>query len=223
LSKARRPHHSDDQDWHIYFLFFRRLLPQDATLAVSATRPAFCLLAFATLSTCAGLSSAQIQKPAPSPNPARLNATRPESRQLDFWIGDWDVTIDEKKKIGSSKIESIVGGYGILENYSQPDGYHGKSLNFFDSVLGKWRQTWVDSLGNMSEFVGEYKDGAMRLEGETHRKDGTKILRRMTLSKLEGDRVRQYSERSTDKGKTWSIAYDYIYLRRSASPAPAVP
>jgi hypothetical protein len=136
----------------------------------------------------------------------------PESRQLDFWIGNWDVTTDGKTKIGSSRIESIVGGCVILENYSQA-GFEGKSFNFFDSVLGKWRQTWVDSFGGVCEFTGQYRDGAMRSEGETHRRDGQTILRRMTLSKLDANRVRQYSEKSTDGGETWSVAYDYIYVR----------
>jgi len=140
-------------------------------------------------------------------------ASRPEYKQFDFWIGEWEVKSGERT-VGTSSIQKIVGGCIIFENYSQADGYQGKSLNFFDASLGKWRQTWVDRMGNVSEFSGEFKDTAMHLEGETHRADGTKILRRMTLFNLGPERVRQYSERSVDDGKTWSIAYDFTYFRK---------
>ena len=48
----------------------------------------------------------------------------------------------------------------IYENYSQADGYSGKSFNFYDQALKKWRQTWVDAGGNVTDLVGELKDGA---------------------------------------------------------------
>jgi L-ascorbate metabolism protein UlaG (beta-lactamase superfamily) len=144
----------------------------------------------------------------------------PQYKQFDFWIGEWDVTA-EGRKVADSSIQRIVGGCVIYENYEQPDGYLGKSFNFFDAHLGKWRQTWVDAGGNMSEFAGEYKDGAMRYEGETHRQSGAKVMRRMIVYDLGPDRVRQYSELSTDGGKTWGVAYDFIYVRKNVRPADA--
>lgn len=149
-------------------------------------------------------------------------ATKSECRQLDFWIGEWDVATPDGKKVAVSRIQLGVGQCVVLENYSDPSGYEGKSINFFDSRLGKWRQTWADSAGGVSEFTGELKDGAMQLEGETHRADGEKVLRKMRISKMTDNRVRQYSELSTDDGKTWSVAYDLTYLRRvrSAEPSP---
>ena len=156
---------------------------------------------------------AQNQTPpasAPRNNPCRA---KPEYKQFDFWVGEWDVT-ERGEKIATSSVQRIVGDCIIFENYFQADGYTGKSFNFYDPTLGKWRQTWVDGSGNVSEFVGEYKENAMRFEGESHRQDGQKILRRMTLFNLGADRVRQYSERSVDGGKTWSSNYDFIYVRR---------
>jgi hypothetical protein len=138
----------------------------------------------------------------------------PEYRQFDFWVGEWDVT-DHGKKIAESSIQRIVGQCIIFENYSEPPDYAGKSFNFYDASLRKWRQTWVDSNGGVSEFTGGFQDGAMRLEGETHRANGKRVLRRMVLSPLERGRVRQYSERSLDEGKTWGVAYDYVYVPRA--------
>lgn len=145
--------------------------------------------------------------------PATPCESVPEHRQFDYWIGEWNVT-NQNEKIADSSIQRIVGGCVIYENYSQADGYTGKSFNFYDSNLKKWRQTWVDATGNVSEFAGEFKDGAMHYEGESHLKNGSRVLRKMIVYNLSPDRVRQYSERSIDGGKTWTIAYDFTYERK---------
>ncbi len=137
----------------------------------------------------------------------------PQHKQFDFWVGEWEVT-SNGQVIATSSIQRIIDSCVIFENYLQKDGYNGKSFNFYDSVLGKWRQTWVDGTGTVGEFVGEYKDRALQYEGESHRKDGRKILRKMVFSSLGADKVRQYSEASSDGGKTWKAAFDLIYIRK---------
>src|SRR5437868_2975434 len=111
--------------------------------------------------------------------------SRPESRQFDFWVGEWSVTSDGQP-VATSRIEKAASGCVILESYAQADGYSGKSINFYDPFLGKWRQTWADSAGNASEFSGSYADKQMRFEGETHRGD-KRVLRKMTFFDLGGD------------------------------------
>jgi hypothetical protein len=135
--------------------------------------------------------------------PAKESArcTGAEQRQLDFWLGDWDVRSGDEI-VATSRIELASGGCVVREGYAQKDGYSGTSLSFHDPVTGKWRQTWVDSTGSVGEFIGEFRDGAMRFTGETHRADGTRIYRKMALSR-EGDAVRQASEASRD-GASWS-------------------
>lgn len=137
-----------------------------------------------------------------------------EYRQFDFWLGNWAVR-NGAKTIASSRIERGPGGCTIEEQYIQEDGYSGKSTSFYDAVLGQWRQTWVDAEGNIGEFAGSFRDGAMRFDGETHTRDGRRILRRLTLSAESTDRVRQYSEASNDGGITWHPHYDFLYFRRA--------
>jgi len=38
----------------------------------------------------------------------------PESRQFDFWLGEWAVTNPAGKLAGTSRIESIAAGAGLL-------------------------------------------------------------------------------------------------------------
>jgi len=160
------------------------------------------LTAVLGLSACAALAQG-------APSSPCLEKT--EWQQLDFWLGDWEVRA-QGKAIARSRIEKSTDGCVVHEHYVQGD-YSGKSINFFDPVLRHWRQAWVDNSGNVSEFSGEYREGAMRFEGVTHRSTGQRVLRRMTLFNLEHGEVRQFSEQSLDDGKSWSVGYDFQYLR----------
>lgn len=147
---------------------------------------------------------------------ARPCAFQPEYRQFDFWVGEWDVTA-LGQVAGTSSIQSIVDGCVILENWTGAGGITGKSFNFYDSSLGKWRQVWVGSGGGVLDFFGEYRDGQMRYTGETAGPNGTKILQRLTFFNLSPERVRQLWEQSSDGGKTWTVTFDGAYARRKTA------
>jgi hypothetical protein len=152
--------------------------------------------------------------------PAPPCESQPEHRELDFWLGEWTV-LGDGKPIAVSRIGKAAAGCVVTESYEQADGFSGKSINFYDPLLRKWRQTWAESTGNASEFSGAFRDKAMRFEGETHRAGGPAVLRRMTLFDLGNGEVRQLSERSLDGGRTWGPHYDFRYVRRTArQPAP---
>jgi tetratricopeptide (TPR) repeat protein len=153
-------------------------------------------------------------------NPCMFQA---EHRQFDFWVGEWTVQNAQGQQVGTSSIQRIENGCVILENWTAGPNATGKSINFYDATLKKWRQTWADSVGGVSEFAGEFKDGAMRYEGESHAPTGAKILRRLTFFNLNADRVRQFSEASTDAGKTWSVNYDFTYLRKHVATFDVLP
>src|SRR5258706_15592706 len=97
---------------------------------------------------------------------AAAPCSSPAQRELDFWLGEWEVR-SGNETVAASRIESVQQGCVIRETYVQKDGYSGTSLSFHDPVLKRWRQTWVDSTGSVGEFSGEFSDGAMRFAGET--------------------------------------------------------
>lgn len=145
---------------------------------------------------------------------AKPCAARPEYRQLDFWIGDWDVQgTAQQQAAGTSSIQLILGDCVIFENWTGASGTNGKSFSFFNNATGRWQQTWVDDKGGLLEFFGEYKEGAMHFTATTMTK-GQKVLQRMTLFNLSREQMRQLGQQSTDDGKTWSVMYDLTYSRR---------
>lgn len=152
---------------------------------------------------------------------ARPCAHAPEYRQLDFWLGDWDVT-SSGAVAGESHVERMLNECVVYENWSGAAGVTGKSFNLWDSTTKEWRQTWVDSTGTLTEFHGQLVDGNMiyRAQGLVPGPDGklAPTHQRMTFFDRKGT-VRQLGETSTDGGKTWSISYDLLYTRKPESPA----
>ena len=138
-----------------------------------------------------------------------------QNRQLDFWVGEWDVFNPQGQKVGTSVIERVSVGCAILENWSAGvGGGSGKSLNFYDPRVSKWFQHWMGGDGTPQQYSGVFKDNAMRYESEGVMPDGKKIMRRLTFFNLDAGTVRQLAEDSPDEGKTWRVLYDFKYVRR---------
>jgi hypothetical protein len=142
--------------------------------------------------------------------------SRPEHRQFDFWVGEWDVTTPNGRKAGTNRIWPIDGGCALREEWQGTSGSTGTSLNIFDAAAGRWHQTWVGNDGLLLQLNGGMKDGSMELTGSTAGASGARTLHRIRWTPLGGQpaRVRQLWESSTDGGRTWSVAFDGTYTRK---------
>jgi Tetratricopeptide repeat len=148
---------------------------------------------------------------------------QPESRQFDFWIGEWDVypsqaPSGQAPKIGENKVERISEGCGLLENWKSPSD-NGKSINYYDRSTAKWYQYWIGSRGESLRYEGSFQENSMSFTGDSMGKDGKKILNRLTFFKINENTVRQFAEVSTDEGKTWTVSYDFRYEKRADKTA----
>lgn len=152
----------------------------------------------------------------PGQQVAKPCTTRSESRQFDFWIGEWEVRNPKGQVAGSNSVQLILGDCVIAENWTGARGGSGKSFNFYDAGTGKWHQLWVDDRGGVLRLAGEYRDGAMRFEGETPAPNGQKTLERLTFTPMPDGRVRQFWEQSAD-GKTWKVVFDGTYIKKDDS------
>jgi hypothetical protein len=136
--------------------------------------------------------------------------------QLDFWIGHWDTFETDPAGgplIAHTRVEPIAQGCAIHELYEQTDGLIGDSILSYDPVRKQWQQTWVTNRGSLMVLWGTFKNGALVLEGEAHLRDGKSVMQRITWqTKDEG--VRESAVLSTDGGKTWTPAFDVLFLKR---------
>lgn len=139
---------------------------------------------------------------------------RPEARQLDFWLGDWVCRTPAGTIVGKNTIVVTNRDCVILERWSDAQGETGMSFNVYNAAKGLWQQTWMSGAGQIAEFSGEFRDGAMRLEGYREGPNGELIPARLTLTPSGPETVRQVGENSPDGGLTWNVIYEYIYSRK---------
>src|SRR6185312_4371705 len=131
-------------------------------------------------------------------------------------LGEWNVTTPDGKPAGTSRIESIANGYGLLENWTgdpAAGGGNGKSLNCYNASSGKWQQFWVGSGGGVLELSGGFADGKMVLSG-SHVVRGQKLIERISWTPNTDGTVRQFWEQSRDDGKTWQAIFDGLYRKK---------
>jgi hypothetical protein len=147
--------------------------------------------------------------------------SRPEYRQFDFWIGEWEAFGVKGQKAGDSKISLMLDSCTILEEWTSTSvqnglRYAGKSYNMYNATQKRWQQYWVDNTGNITEyFNGHYEPGKMIVQTDNIKiNDSTSLIQKMTFYNLEPDKVRQHGENSSDGGKTWVTSFDLEYRRK---------
>jgi hypothetical protein len=157
--------------------------------------------------------AAAVPSPAPLTSP---HCSAAEYHQLDFWIGDWDTFETDAPggpSIARARVEPIAQGCAIHELYEQADGLVGDSILSYDPVRKQWQQTWVTNRGSIMVLWGNFKDGALILEGEAHLPDGKSVMQRITWE-AQDNGVRESAVLSNDGGKTWTPAFDVVFLKR---------
>lgn len=136
-------------------------------------------------------------------------------RQLDFWVGSWDVYDRSGNRAGQSRIERILGDCVVLESWKGSG--EGKSWNTWNPARKRWEQSWVDSSATPVFFTGQLEDGVMVYHSDQPQPDGKPYERRLTFTPLPGHRVRQLSRGTADGGRTWTTEYDLIYVPQGAA------
>lgn len=140
----------------------------------------------------------------------------PQARQLDFWVGHWDVQVSGQS-VGTNVIERLEEGCLIMENWSGRGGSTGRSMNFFNPSTNKWRQSYISNNEVIWEMSGEFKDGVMLLEGEMYAPGSAPVMVRVKFYNLSPDHMRHTQDNSTDGGKTWTNVWDSTYIRQKES------
>jgi hypothetical protein len=140
----------------------------------------------------------------------------PESRQFDFWVGEWEVTDSAGRvPMGSSRVVIEELGCVVHENWTGQGGGTGQSFNFYQRRTGKWEQMWVSSAGSYLHLIGGLEGRTMVLQAEIPAPNGTgTVLSQLRWSPEPDGRVRQLWRQSRDGGQTWTVAFDGWYRRK---------
>ena len=167
------------------------------------------------------MGNGRAQRSGNASSPANAPCSEPEQKQLEFWVGEWELTWPGNQSgeegHGTNSIRRVMDGCVVEENFFGGDSMHlrGMSLSTFDSKAHKWKQTWVDNEGGYLDFVGEFKDGQMILAREARGKDGSRVLQRMVFKNIGAKELDWSWERSLDGGKSWQVVWPIHYRRKT--------
>jgi hypothetical protein len=177
----------------------------------------------AALSQTAPAQPAAPAKPATPPaTPEPPPCSAPELHQLDFWVGDWDLTHrarvardkDEwQDGTGTNSVRKILDGCVVEEHFEdKKEGFRGQSVSTYDPMHHQWLQTWVDNSGAYLPFTGGFENGRMILSqpAKIGGKDG---IKRMVFHDIKPDSFDWDWENTIDGGKTWVTMWKIHYTR----------
>jgi hypothetical protein len=140
----------------------------------------------------------------------------PESRQMDFWIGEWDAEYVQGgvKAKSRNRVTKVLDGCAIFEEFTGAPGIalDGRSYSVFDRAAGQWKQTWVDNSGAYLDFVGGEVDGNRAFTREFQRQ-GKTVRQRMVFTHVTRDAFKWLWQRSDDLGATWKTTWEIDYRR----------
>jgi hypothetical protein len=160
----------------------------------------------------ASAAAAQAQAQAQPGSPCRATDV---SRNLDFWVGDWDVYVG-RELAGRDIVQRILDGCAVTEKWDGGPGDNGMSLFAFDARKDLWTQNWITNNSSLPggikvKVLRAHAAGTTTFQGEIEGKSGAVYYDRTILTALPAGRVHQEIQVSRD-GVTWRTAFDAIYI-----------
>lgn len=154
-----------------------------------------------------------------------------ESRQFDFWVGEWDVnlrTIQEdaswKDTLRSeARIYPILDGKAVLELWNA-EHIKGFSLRYFDVAKSKW-VLWLNWPGRnrsgSSSLEGEFRHGRGEFTSNSTDAEGKETIQVYSFNDITPTSLRWDDSYSTDGGRTWAHQWIMEFSRQADVPTLA--
>ena len=125
---------------------------------------------------------------------------------VDPFLGDWEeftVTADSEVLVGTLQTSKSPDGCTITQQFVSADGsFSYQSFGYVEPSSGMWRETYVFSNGNKSEYqwFRQGSDIVMRRTGGTKKLD---YLHQLRLTNIQDDSYEVIEEHSFDSGLSW--------------------
>lgn len=169
--------------------------------------------ALVAMALAAGLLAAAVVAAQSQP---QYGCNSPESRQLDFWLGEWDLAYtgpNGQPARSRNRITKTLDGCAVLEEFAGAPGtkLDGRSYSAYDRLAKRWKQTWVDNTASYLDFEGATVDGDMAFVRSVTR-DGKTSHQRMVFRDVKPDSLKWLWQSSPD-GKAWTTQWEIDYKR----------
>ena len=162
---------------------------------------------------------------------------RPEAKQFDFLIGQWELEVHPKADSLMAKIHGAPQLTGIWKAWRAFDGFgvddeiriidkSGNPVGFshamraYSSAESGWLVVSLDVYrGRLTESKGQLQDADIVLNGKGTDPEGKPVLTRARYSKITADSFHLQNDRSADNGATWDEAVLVIDAKRVGAAA----
>jgi hypothetical protein len=144
----------------------------------------------------------------------------PEASQLDFWVGDWNLTWSDSLH-GTNHIEKLYGNCTVHENFADSAGnFYGQSWSVYNSNSKQWQQTWIDNQGGYIVLTGGKVGDSIVLKTVERTvplkiSPSGKMMNRMVFYNITADVFDWSWEVSVDSGVSWKQNWKIHYIRKS--------
>lgn len=148
-----------------------------------------------------------------APVPAACS-TSAESRQLDFWLGDWTVSRADGQPTGSSNVSLTLDRCLVVERWEGKMGHKGENLLAYSFDDKNWHGMFTDNEGRVHIFKGLVSDGNAEFRGPSSGENGQTVLNRLRIVRETPNKIVQTWEKSNDGGKSWTTVFQGEYVRK---------
>jgi hypothetical protein len=150
-------------------------------------------------------------------DPAGPCSTNPDSRALDFWLGDWNIAGPGSAPTAKSTVAAVLDKCIIVETWDGGRGHIGENWFGYNAVDKSWHGMFADNMGRVHVFVdGKVGAGSAEFSGPSQGADGETIVNRVRIVRIGPDKVEQIWEKSTNHGATWTLEFRGEYSRKKS-------
>jgi hypothetical protein len=141
-------------------------------------------------------------------------AASTESRQFDFWLGDWTITSPGGSSSSTSKVSLSLDQCLLVEKWDGGKGHAGTNMFAYSADDKKWYGMFADNMGRAHVFTGGHvASGVAEFDGTNRGPNGEAVLDKVKVVRIAPNKVEQTWEKSTDNGASWITVFRGEYTR----------
>ncbi len=139
-----------------------------------------------------------------------------EFRQMDFWVGHWDVRwIDPEgvEQHGTNTISHQLDTCMIFEEFDGHPGNAllGRSMSMYVARLGVWKQVWMDNSGGYFALTGGPEGDTFVLTMDRLSEEAPYL--RMVFKNISETSFDWHWQSSANEGASWDDRWHIMYSR----------
>jgi len=139
-------------------------------------------------------------------------ASNLETRQLDYWLGNWTMGSGTDKS--TSTVSLSLGKCVFVEHWQNGKGHVTEKMFAYSPEEKNWNGIFVDNQGRVHIFLdGKVSSEIAEFHGPSRGLNGKAVLNRLKVVRVSRDKLEEVWEKSTDNGSSWTTAYRVEYSR----------